>query len=79
VLDRRIWTLSVEKMQWDKELAERRRELPTRIEALLSDLLVQQQAGEEEPPGIDDRDNVVMEEGEHNVKAFPMCTNHVLT
>ncbi|KIJ27849.1 hypothetical protein M422DRAFT_86439, partial [Sphaerobolus stellatus SS14] len=46
VLDRRIWTLSSEQMQWDKLIAERRREGPSEIEELVRDLVVRQRAGE---------------------------------
>lgn len=59
VLDRRIWSLSTERMAWDKELAERRRTAPIEVEHLVEDLLSRQRASEhiyspeEEDIGVD--------------------------
>ncbi|KAF8526849.1 hypothetical protein BU17DRAFT_82268 [Hysterangium stoloniferum] len=44
VLDRRIWSLSTERMTWDKELADRRRTAPAEIQYLVEDLLARERA-----------------------------------
>lgn len=62
-LDRRIWSLSVEKMQWDKELAERRREVPVQMESLLEDILAQAGTEAEDPPYSEEQDSTIMDEG----------------
>ena len=41
-LDRHIWSLSDQRLKWDKDIAERRRTRPREIEALI---LVQQDSG----------------------------------
>jgi len=46
VLDRKIWTLSKERIAWDRTLAERRRQTPREIERLVSDLLRRQREAE---------------------------------
>jgi len=46
VLDRRIWTLSKEKIAWDRTLAERRTVTPREIERLVRDLLKRQREQE---------------------------------
>jgi len=61
-LDRRIWSLSVEKMQWDKELAERRREVPIQIESLLEDMLAQAGTEAEDPSYSEEQDSTIMDE-----------------
>ncbi|KZS99338.1 hypothetical protein SISNIDRAFT_448240 [Sistotremastrum niveocremeum HHB9708] len=46
VLDRRIWSLSEERIAWDKTLSQRRRQAPAQVEALLTDLLERQDEAE---------------------------------
>jgi hypothetical protein len=46
VLDRRIWTLSKEKIAWDRTLAERRAATPAEIERLVRDMLKRQREQE---------------------------------
>lgn len=45
-LDRHIWSLSDQRLKWDKDIAGRRRTRPKEIEALLSDILAQQNSDE---------------------------------
>ncbi|KIM51484.1 hypothetical protein SCLCIDRAFT_1224496 [Scleroderma citrinum Foug A] len=45
-LDRHIWSLSDQRLKWDKDIAGRRRTRPKEIEALMSDILAQQDSDE---------------------------------
>jgi len=58
VLDRRIWTLSKEKIAWDRTLAERRTVTPREIERLMRDLLKRQREQERAPPKADENAGV---------------------
>jgi hypothetical protein len=68
VLDRRIWSLSTERMTWDKELAERRRIAPAEVQHLVEDLLARQRAAEHVPPPVQDDMEHIVDEGESAVK-----------
>ena len=46
-MDRRIWSLSEERIAWDKTLSQRRRDIPKQVEEMIRDLL--QQETEHEP------------------------------
>lgn len=48
-LDRRIWSLSDQRLKWDREIASKRRTRPQEIEASLEDVLDQQQVLDEVP------------------------------
>ncbi|KAL4064757.1 hypothetical protein V8B97DRAFT_1288537 [Scleroderma yunnanense] len=45
-LDRHIWSLSDQRLKWDKDIAARRRTRPKEIETLVSDILAQQHSDE---------------------------------
>ncbi|RDB21544.1 Kinetochore protein mis14 [Hypsizygus marmoreus] len=45
-LDRRIWSLADTRLQWQKRIAETRRNLPIEIEATITDLFEQQRAAD---------------------------------
>ena len=68
VLDRRIWSLSTERMTWDKELAERRRTAPTEVQHLVEDLLTRQRAVEYISPPVEERTEVDVNDSEYLVR-----------
>lgn len=41
-LDRRVWSLSDQRLKWDLEIAKKRRGIPTEVENLMKDLLEKQ-------------------------------------
>ena len=41
-LDRRVWSLSDQRLKWDLEIALKRRGVPLEVEALMRDLISQQ-------------------------------------
>ncbi|KAH8120282.1 hypothetical protein DFH11DRAFT_48718 [Phellopilus nigrolimitatus] len=41
-LDRRVWSLSDQRLKWDLEIAVKRRGVPSEVEALMRDLVAQQ-------------------------------------
>ena len=41
-LDRRVWSLSDQRLKWDLEIAKKRRTIPMEVENLMSDLLAKQ-------------------------------------
>ena len=73
-LDRRIWSLSEQCMQWDVDISKKRRERPLEVERLMEDLLSQSDGDEplEEDPMVD-----VGEEGEV-FSQQPTCYLHTL-
>lgn len=58
-LDRRIWSLSEQCMQWDVDISKKRRERPLEVERLMSDLLSRL---DEDEPVEEETDLEVMEE-----------------
>lgn len=47
-LDRRIWSLSEQRMDFDREVATKRRTRPQEVESLMHDILQRQRAADEE-------------------------------
>ena len=67
-LDRRVWSLSDQRLKWDLEMALKRRGVPQEVEELMRDLIAQQRAyddghrpEEEENMDLDDTED---QEGE---------------
>jgi hypothetical protein len=60
-LDRRIWSLGEQCMQWDVDISKKRRERPLEVERLLKDLLSRL---DEDEPMEEDTEVEVDEEGE---------------
>ncbi|KDQ11741.1 hypothetical protein BOTBODRAFT_162571 [Botryobasidium botryosum FD-172 SS1] len=77
-LDRRIWSLSEERIHWDKCLADRRRRTPADVQRLMEDLVKRQQAAEyiptieEEPNNVDMSEAIVVspEQQERTTKTY---------
>lgn len=59
-LDRRIWSLSEQCMQWDVDISKKRRERPLEVERLMKDLLSR---SDEDEPMEEDTEVDVDEEG----------------
>ncbi|CCM06089.1 uncharacterized protein FIBRA_08336 [Fibroporia radiculosa] len=47
--DRHIWSLAEQSLKWDREIATKRREHPTKVEELMQELLERQRELEDEP------------------------------
>lgn len=47
-LDRRVWTLYNQRLEWNKVVALKRRNIPLDVEALMTDVLGRQSAADEE-------------------------------
>jgi len=61
-LDRRIWSLSEERIHWDKCLADRRRRTPADVQRLMEDLVKRQQSAEYIPSIEEETNEVDMNE-----------------
>jgi hypothetical protein len=57
-LDRRVWTLYNQRLEWNKVVAQKRREIPMDAEALMTDVLGRQRAADDDTT-IDLAQNVV--------------------
>jgi len=53
-LDRHIWSLSDQRLKWDKEIADRRRSKPQDVEKLVTESLAQHRACDMEMPDESD-------------------------
>ncbi|PAV22349.1 hypothetical protein PNOK_0230600 [Pyrrhoderma noxium] len=62
-LDRRVWSLSDQRLKWDLEIATKRRGIPSDVESLMRDILAQQR--EHDESHFPDR-NIDMEETEED-------------
>jgi len=47
-LDRRIWSLSDQRLKWDREIANKRQTLPKEVQVLIEDLLERQREEDEQ-------------------------------
>lgn len=61
-LDRRVWSLSDQRLKWDLEIALKRRGVPLEVEALMRDLIAQQREHDDKQPEVKDTDMEVDDE-----------------
>lgn len=75
-LDRRVWSLSDQRLKWDLEIATKRRGIPSDVESLMRDILAQQR--EHDESHFPDR-NIDMEETEEDPEGSLINVNSYIT
>ena len=72
-LDRRVWSLSDQRLKWDLEIALKRRGVPIEVETLMRDLIVQQREHDKKVSEGKDPDMEVDDEASSGT--FPSSVN----
>lgn len=75
-LDRRVWSLSDQRLKWDLEIALKRRGVPTEVEALMRDLISQQRQHDENLLDAKDVDMDVDEEALGGASSSSLSLSH---
>lgn len=73
-LDRRVWSLSDQRLKWDLEMALKRRGVPQEVEELMRDLIAQQRAYDDSQRP-DEESTMDVDDGAEDDRKFPSRTS----